>query len=103
MSTSNRGKYYRPMPVDRLILATMPEVGTIGGVHWRGRQVRDIVTELIDDEIDVTNTLVTARLKSMEAAGHVRIFPTSGKAAPRIWAKTESGIALEKEEEDYGA
>ncbi len=85
---TRRGQYYEPMPVDELILGLLPEVGTIGGVHWRGRRVADVVEELNDDGVEVTTTLVAARIRSMHVVGMVRRFRgTSGT----IWARVPDG------------
>jgi hypothetical protein len=79
-----------------LILGMLPEVGTIGGVHWKGRRVKDLTTELneLEDVDSVKASQVGARVRSMAHYGLIRSFP--GKQGAMIWAKTPAGVAFER-------
>lgn len=88
---SRAGTYYRPQPIDFVLLEKMPQVGTIGGLHWKGRRVADLRQELLDEGADaelVTMELVGARIRSMHVEGLVRNF-SAVKAT--IWARTPKG------------
>jgi hypothetical protein len=91
--------------MDFRLLELLPEVGLIGGVHWRGRRVRDLRDELNQIEgIDLSSGNVQARLQAMRGAGFVRDFATSGHG--KLWAKTPEGVEhyesnnIEQEEAD---
>lgn len=90
------GGFYEPYPVDFKILRLLPEVGTIGGVHWKGRRARDVVAELDMEGVNVQ--LVGDRLRSMGTGGYVKGFPSKGG---KIWARTSKGVALMNKEEEY--
>jgi hypothetical protein len=87
---ASKGDNYAPWPLDFKLLAMMPEIGTIGGVHWRGRRVRDLTEELNAEGVEVDTNLVAARIRSMSAAGLVKQFGNRGTG--RIWAKTPAGV-----------
>jgi hypothetical protein len=89
------GSYYDPIPVDFLILAKLPDAGMIGGVHWKGRLVRDIWDEIVKNDLNgdralVASSTVTARLRSMESANLVGSY-RANKGGYRIWARTAQG------------
>lgn len=96
---SKKGNYYEPWPVDFALLELMPNEGLIAGVHWRGRQVKDMVGELNDqltpDDLrngaePFTTPGIQARLRSMAVVGLVTNHPGSG--GMRIWARTSKGV-----------
>jgi hypothetical protein len=97
--TANAGAYYRAMPIDQLILDLLPEEGTVGGIHWRGVRVKDVLTGLREQAPDdaskklITSTLVQSRLRSMAAANMVANYPTVGSGGVAIWAKKETSNA----------
>jgi hypothetical protein len=97
-SRSRAGEYYAPMPIDFTLLEKLPEKGTIGGVHWKGRRIRDLVPEIGIDGVD--SNFVSARLRSMASAKEplVAQFPAAGDA--RIWARTPAGSALVKDKDE---
>lgn len=97
MSSTKAGSYFSPTPLDFEILARLPEKGIIGGVHWRGEMVRHLVREinasLPDGVPRLSDTGVSARLRSMAVVGYVENFAATGG---RIWAKTPAGAAFEQ-------
>lgn len=93
------GNYYQPLPVDFAILETLPDVGTIGGIHWRGRRAVDIADQLNLDGFDSLN--VGDRLRSMSAGKVIRSFPGGGRGGTKIWARTPEGSALLKRRGEY--
>jgi len=95
MSRRNAGNFYKAQPVDFILLEKLPEVGMIGGIHWKGRQVKDLRQEIIDGGVDaglVTNPFITARIRSMSLEGLVKQF--GGHNSGNIWARTEKGTAF---------
>jgi hypothetical protein len=98
------GGYYKAQPVDFILLEKMPEIGMIGGIHWKGRRVKDLQQEIIDGGVDaslVTMPFVAARVRSMHVEGLVEHFggPNSGF----IWARTDKGTEfLAKRDEILG-
>lgn len=88
-------KHYRPVPADFLLLELLPEKGMIGGLHWKGRQVNSLVTEINEglsgggqNGLRVSSGFIQARLRSMHVAGFVSAHPASGG---NIWARTPAG------------
>jgi hypothetical protein len=94
---AKQGENYAPWPLDYKLLSMIPEIGTIGGVHWKGRRVKDLTAELNAEGIEVNGNLVSARMRSMSAAGLVKQFGNRG--AGRIWAKTPAGVEHQATEE----
>ncbi len=93
---SKAGSYYSPWPIDFRILEKLPEVGTIGGVHWKGRRTKDLPSDIGLE--GVTSELVASRLRSMHAGGIVKNFPAGEQT---IWARTQKGTELLTKEEEY--
>jgi len=95
LPSTGKGEYYRPIPIDFLLLEVIPERGLIGGVHWRGRLVSDIIDELaVREDIDgssITSSMVQSRMRSMRLAGYVEPFEATGAAGRSIWARTKAG------------
>lgn len=106
-------KYYKPTPLDFLLLERLPEKGLIGGLHWKGRRARDLRQEVLDDLAaemraaaheqwdnnapplempELTSSQVMARLRSLHVAGYVENFTSIGQGA--IWARTVAGTAF---------
>jgi hypothetical protein len=84
------------MPLDFELLERLPEKGTIGGIHWKGRRVKDLRLEIIEaadleDPNILPTSLVQARLRSMHVAGFVENFPGSVGNNAVIWARTPQG------------
>lgn len=97
MKKKKKIEYYAPWPLDYRLLAMVPEEGTIGGVHWKGRRSADLVAELNhEEEIRVTSAMVSARLRAMQAAGYTKAYGGSGNK--KVWAKTPAGVKFEKEQ-----
>src|SRR4051812_24039480 len=101
---------YRPQPVDFQLLELLPDKGMIGGVHWRGRQARDIRQEILDHSNGeltpdmLTIGFVQGRLRAMTVAGYVESFGGSGTGGKNIWARTPDGVAfLEYKDEVLGS
>lgn len=93
---------YDPWPVDIPILELLPEVGTIGGVHWRGRRARDVRDELNQDGqlgAEVKTGLISARLREMHKHDLARSFPGGGNGGFRIWARTDAGTRIIRNKE----
>lgn len=90
---------YRPMPVDFMLLAKLPEKGMIGGVHWKGRLAAHLQKEMLAEangELTadmIPMSFVTSRLRSMAIAGYTVNYPAAGNAAV-IWARTDKGTEL---------
>lgn len=107
MSHSNgrRGTYYKPQPVDFVLLEKLPEDGMIGGIHWKGRQLKDLRQEIIDGGVDagiLPLSFVSARMRSMAVEGLVVNRGTTMRSAA-IWARTTEGTNyLAKREEIIG-
>lgn len=93
------GTYYKPLPVDFTLLELMPEQGMIGGIHWKGRRVKDLHDEVLDranGELEpgmLPTTMVAARIRSMHVEGLVANFGGTGSASV-IWARTPKGTAF---------
>jgi hypothetical protein len=94
------GDNYQPWPVDFPILELLPEDGVLGGVHWKGRRVKDVVDELRDQDLDVTSDLVASRMRSMNAGG-VTIARPAGGGSAKVWARTTKGSTMLRNKEDY--
>jgi hypothetical protein len=90
--------YYEPLPVDFELLTRMPDQGTIGGVHWKGKHVKDLRGEILDAANGdltpdmLTADMVSARMRSMLVAGLVQNYPAMGAGGLRIWARTPKGV-----------
>jgi hypothetical protein len=90
---------YEPLPADFLILELLPDQGLIGGIHYKGRLVREVRKDLVENSgIDVPTSLIQTRMRSMALAGLVRKFTgaTTGRDAGKssttnIWARTPKG------------
>jgi hypothetical protein len=100
--------YYRPLPVDFLILETLPAKGMIGGLRWAGRRAKDLRTEILDglpeDERDLPMSFLQSRLRAMHVAGLIEGFGGSGTGGTQIWAVTPEGSEfLSTKEEVLGA
>lgn len=96
---NNPADYYRPIPIDFLILDVLPDKGQLGGVHWKGRRVKDVYAEILETQNGVTKdllkqTAVTARIRSMSHAGYVESFASVSGAGLQIWARTAKGVEL---------
>jgi hypothetical protein len=106
MSGNNRsaGGFYSPTPVDFILLDKLPEVGMIGGVHWKGRRAKDLREEIIEGGVEATlvpMSFIGARLRSMGVAGLVQNY--AGGTRGGIWARTPQGTEyLGKREEILG-
>lgn len=80
------------MPIDFLLLEGMPEQGTIGGVHWKGRRVADLTVEITEaTDTTMTSGFVQGRMRAMKLYGFVADYPATG---PRVWARTPAGSEL---------
>lgn len=90
-----KGENYRPVPLDFLLLAAMPEKGMVGGIHWQGRRVKDLRDQILEENGlargELTSSQVQARLRALAVEGHVENFQSIGKGV--IWARTISGSA----------
>lgn len=99
------GTYYVPQPVDFLLLDKMPEEGMVGGIHWKGKQAKQLRQDLIDDGIDaelIPMTFIAARLRSMNVAGLVETYSQTRRSSG-IWARKPKGTEqLSKREEVLG-
>jgi exosome complex RNA-binding protein Csl4 len=97
-SHTGKGNYYRPMPLDFTILDLLPDRGMIGGVHWRGKRVKDVREQIVnqsDGELtkaDLPTTAIAARMRSMTLEGFVENFTTVGSGGGVIWARTPKGL-----------
>ena len=102
------GSYYRPQPVDFLILELLPEVGTIGGIHWKGRRAKDVRQDILDQGDEgvaevLTMPLLQARLRALSAGGHVKNYGGAGTGGGSIWARTPDGtVHLARRDEVLG-
>lgn len=109
------GGYYEPLPLDFEILSFLPEKGLIGGIHWKGRRVRDVAEEVNEgvrktmltegeqeppSDIFVKSTTIQSRLRAMQVAGLVKGFPGTGQGE-RIWAKLPKAAELIRHKEAY--
>jgi hypothetical protein len=97
---------YMPTPLDFRLLEMMPAKGMIGGVHWKGRRVKDLLDELIDGEPELaqylTSSSLMARMRSMHVAGFVEPFRGTGNQS-NIWARTPMGTEyMARKEEVLG-
>lgn len=90
---------FEPWPLDFVLLEKLPEKGLIGGIHWRGRQVRDLRDEINDVEgAETTSDQVSARLRALKIAGYTQDFPG---AHGRIWARLQAGSSFLRRKESY--
>lgn len=99
MTTKPLGKYYQPIPLDFLILDVLPDKGMLGGIHWKGRRIKDVYAEILETQNGLTPAIlkvsgVAARVRSMHSAGHVENFGAVGTAGVQIWARTDTGKEL---------
>lgn len=88
---------YEPWPLDTKLLDLLPDAGTIGGVHYKGRRARDLLKE-ITEEIGtgiVTIGQVQSRLRVLRQQKLADKFPASGGD---IWARTTKGWEFLKEQ-----
>lgn len=98
-STQGVEPKFEAWPLDFVILEKIPEKGMIGGVHWRGRQVKDLAEEVKDDVGSTVSTgSLASRLRAMKVAGFVQDFPAS---EGRIWARLEAGTSFLRQKETY--
>ena len=98
--TKSGKPHYSPQPLDYLLLELMPDQGTIGGVHWKGRRARDLRQMLLDNANgELTAEMlpmsgVQARLRSMAVVGYVKNYGAMGASGTKIWARTPQGVAF---------
>jgi len=97
---------YMPLPLDFRLLELLPEKGMIGGVHWKGRRIKDLLAEMVDSEPELAQYLksstLMARMRSMHVAGYVEPFGAAGNTS-MIWARTMKGSEwLAQKEEVLG-
>lgn len=89
---------YEPMPLDFLILEVMPEQGMIGGVHWKGKRVADIASEINERSngsgVKTKGTMIDGRMRSLKHFGYTKDFASYGTGGTRIWARTPEGTKL---------
>jgi len=101
MSNKKRIEYL-PVPLDFRLLELLPEKGMIGGIHWKGRRTKDMLSELIEGDQDLasvlTSPMLMARLRSMHVAGYVEPFRSI--SGGNIWARTPEGSAWLKQKEE---
>lgn len=107
MPSTDKGDYYRPLPLDFLILEVIPERGLIGGIQWKGWRVMDILDNLMErEDIDgsiLSTPMIQSRLRSMRIAGYVQSFETTAANGRSVWARSKEGTAhLEKRDEILG-
>jgi hypothetical protein len=113
-------RYYQPLPADFVLLDKLPDKGMVGGLRWRGRRLRDVRTELLDEareslegqdlldfEAVLTPNFVFARVRAMHVAELVEPFGSSGSGdsgnKTAIWARTDKGREfLARKEEVLG-
>jgi hypothetical protein len=117
---------YMPLPADFSLLEKLPDRGMVGGLRWRGRRVKDVRDELLDeakssldgqDLVDfqsvLTSSFIQARFRSMKLAGLVETYSASGVGGRHrddkaggssvIWARTPAGAEfLNRKEEVLG-
>jgi hypothetical protein len=91
-------KFYMPIPLDFLILAKLPEKGMLGGIHWKGRRLKDVYEEIVTKDLNGDKTVlkpteIMARSRSMHVAGYLEPFG-SMRANEKIWARTPEGSAF---------
>jgi hypothetical protein len=84
--------------VDFLLLEKLPDKGMLGGIHWNGRRVKDLVDEInesLNNGLKVTSSFVQARLRAMHVAGYVSKHPGSSSqengGGQNVWARTLAG------------
>lgn len=87
------GSNYQPTPLDFAILERLPDKGILGGVHWAGRPLKhvrsDINAGLPEGAEPVAITTIQARTRTMKLQGYVEDFASHGSG--RIWARTPAG------------
>jgi hypothetical protein len=100
--------FYSPLPLDFLILEKLPDEGTIGGIHWRGRRIVDLREEINEDlrgEATVNSSELMARLRSMHGGaehGPGLVKPYQGRRnGAKIWARTQRGAEFLRHKEAY--
>lgn len=98
---------YEPVPLDFVVLDKLPDVGLVGGIHWRGRQVKDLVVEVNEGLAEqsaaapkVQSSEVQARVRELKKAGLVKDFK-GGSGGSRIWARTPAGTEFLSKREEY--
>lgn len=99
MATKKKQHQHQPIPLDFLILECLPDKGMLGGIHWKGRRLKDVYTEILDTQNGVTPSLlkqtdVGSRIRSMHAAGLTESFAAVGSGGLQIWARTDRGKEL---------
>jgi hypothetical protein len=89
---------FEPWPLDFVLLKILPDKGTLGGVHWRGRRAKDLKEEIANP--NVSSYQIGTRLGILKKSGYVQSFPGMGHGE-RIWARTEKGVALLGKKEEF--
>lgn len=103
---------FEPLPVDFLILEALPDQGLIGGVHYKGRLVREVRKDLIAEAgVDLETSFLQARFRSLHVAGLIRRFPgtssgrsgssSGGTSSNTIWARTPRGRAFMARKDEF--
>jgi DNA-binding PadR family transcriptional regulator len=97
------GNSFQPWPLDLKILEILPEEGLIGGVHPRGRRVKDVREEILDEmpeedrkELEalgqdpISTGTLQSRCSELRKYGFV-VYSQGGNTG-KIWAKTSKGV-----------